>query len=257
VADDSELDYLRTLLLEIMPGFTVKNYSEIRNISLINDTKRGLLYPGEILTMNDVYYETRYKLKISAPNEADLITGIKNLIDGAKKYNRRHAGHVEVTKVTFGLTKALMTTASTFTFVVDDGDGTTTPYYVWFKKLTDPVTEDPGGTGTAIEADITGATTAAQVAEIVKDLIHAKGDVACTRTGDYITITNANNGNVTDAVEEIEGTGCTFDITTQGGFTTCASLTHISVRGGFKAYEVGTTKRWNIDINIDIVWSVG
>jgi len=257
MADDSELDYLRTLLLEIMPGFTVKHYSEVKNISYINDTKKALLYPGEILTMNDVYYTTRYKLKISAPNEIDLIAVIKKLIDGSKKYNRRHAGHVEVTKITFTLTKANMTTASTFTFVVDDGDGTVTEYYVWFKKLTDPVTTDPGGTGTGVEADITGATTAAHVAEIVKDLIHALSDVACTRTGDYITITNANNGNVTDAVEEITGTGCVFDITTNGGFTTCASLTNIGVASSSKAYEVGTTKRWNIDINIDIIWSVG
>ena len=254
MADDSELDYLRTLLLEIMPGFTVKHYSEVKTISLINDTKRALLYPGEILTFNDVYYDTRYKLKVSAPNEANLITGIKNLIDGAKNYNRRLDGPAEITIVTFTLTMANMTDASTFTFVVDDGDGTTTPYYVWFDKV--GTTADPGGTGTGIEADVSGATTAAQVAEIVKALIHAKSDVACTRTGDYITVTNANNGNVTDAVEEITGTGCEFDITTQGGFTTCASLTHIKIASSNQAYEVGTTKRWNIDIMIDITWSV-
>ena len=104
----------------------------------------------------------------------------------------------EITTVTFGLTKAQMTDASSFDFEVDDGDGTVTQYYVWFDKT--GTTEDPTGTGTGIEADISGATTAAAVAEIVKDLIHVKADVTCTRSGDDIIIVNANNGEVTDAV---------------------------------------------------------
>ena len=100
MADDSELDYVRTLLLEIMPGFTVKHYSEIKNISLINDTKKGLLYPGEILTFNDVYFVTRYKLKLSDANEVALTAGIKLLIAGAKLYNSRLAGPTQVAAMT-------------------------------------------------------------------------------------------------------------------------------------------------------------
>jgi len=120
----------------------------------------------------------------------------------------------EITTVTFGSTMAEMTDASSFDFEVDDGDGTVTHYYVWFDKT--GTTEDPTGTGTGIEADISGATTAAEVAEIVKDLIHAKADVTCTRDGDDIIIVNTNNGEVTDAIESIAGTGCTFSIE-QGG----------------------------------------
>ena len=117
----------------------------------------------------------------------------------------------EITTVTFTLTKALMTDASSFDFEVDDGDGTVTHYYVWFDKTGSTV--DPTGTGTGVEADISLATTANDVAEIVKDLIHAlSADVSCTQTAGVMTIVNANNGIVEDAVESIEGTGCTFSI---------------------------------------------
>ena len=247
MADDSELDYLRTLLLEIMPGFTVKHYSEIKNISLINDTKKGLLYPGEILTFNDVYYDTRYKLKISAPNEADLIAVIKKLIDGAKKYNRRHAGHGEVTLVTC-LAKVDCVESGSLHFTVP---GTT--YYIWLNK---GAGVDPTHAGeTAIECNISASTTATQVAEVIDGLIGAKAGVGCDNNAtEILTITNTTVGNATDSVDE--DTGFEIEITTQGGFTTVASLTHISIASSNQAYEVGTTKRWNIDIMIEITWSV-
>lgn len=132
MADDSELDYVRTFVGEAMTGYTIKQYSEVKNISLISDTQRGLVYPGEILTFNDVYYVSRFKLKLSDASESALTTGIKNLITGAKKYNSRLAGVTQV-----------------------------------------------------------------------------------------------------------------------------ASMTHIRIVSSNQAYEVGTTKRWNIDLNIDITWSVG
>ena len=247
MADDSELDYLRTLLLEIMPGFTVKHYSEIKNISMINDTKRALLYPGEILTMNDVYYTTRYKVKISAPNEANLTTVIKKIIDGSKKYNRRHAGHGEITLVTC-LALADCVESSSLHFTVP---GTT--YYIWLNK---GLGADPVHAGeTAIECDISGDTTATTVAETIDGLIDAKAGTGCdNNASEILTITNTTVGNATDCVDE--DTGFEIDITTQGGFTTCASLTYIGVGSSTKAYEVGITKRWNIDLNIDIVWSV-
>lgn len=145
----------------------------------------------------------------------------------------------EITTVTFGLTMAEMTDASTFTFVVDDGDGTVTEYYIWF-DLSDGAS-DPGGTGTGVEAVAHGATTAADVAEIVKDAIHALGDVACTRSGDDIIIVNANDGEVVDAAEEIAGTGCTFAIE-QGGDDPSATGTghNCDISGATSASDVGT-----------------
>lgn len=248
LADDSELDYLRTLLLEIMPGFTVKHYSEVKNLNLINDTKRALVFPGEILTMSDVYYETRYKLKISAPNEADLNTVVKKIIDGSKKYNRRHAGHGEVTLVTC-LAKASCVESSSLHFTVP---GTT--YYIWLNK---GAGADPTHAGeTAIECDISGDTTATQVAETIDGLIDAKAGTGCNNNAsEILTITNTTVGNATDCVDE--DTGFEIDITTQGGFTTGQGLVHITPTSSTKAYEVGATKRWNMDLNLDIIWSVG
>lgn len=248
LADDSELDYLRTLLLEIMPGFTVKHYTEQKNIAHINDTKRALLYPGTILTMNDVYYETRYKLKISAPNEADLNTVVKKLIDGAKKYNRRHAGHGEVTLVTC-LAKIDCVESSSLHFTVP---GTT--YYIWLNKGSGADPTHAGETG--IECNISGAASATQVAEVIDGLIDAKAGVGCdNNASEILTITNSTVGNATDCVDE--DTGFEIEITTQGGFTTVASLTYIGITSSNQAYEVGTTKRWNIDVTSDIIWSVG
>ena len=98
--DDSELDYIRTFVGEVMTGYTIKQYSETKNISLISDTQRGLVYPGEILTFNDVYYVTRYKLKLSDATELALTAGIKLLIAGAKIYNSRLTGATQVASMT-------------------------------------------------------------------------------------------------------------------------------------------------------------
>jgi hypothetical protein len=100
LADDSELDYIRTFVGSVMTGYTIKHYTEIRNINLINDTQRGLVYPGTILTVNDVYFESRYLLKLSDATEAALTTGIKNLITGTKNYNRRLTGPTQVASMT-------------------------------------------------------------------------------------------------------------------------------------------------------------
>ena len=83
MVDDSELDYVRTFIGEVMTGYTIKQYSEVKNISLISDTQRGLVYPGEILTFNDVYFVTRYKLKLSDTTEIAMTAGLKLLIAGA------------------------------------------------------------------------------------------------------------------------------------------------------------------------------
>ena len=101
MVDDSELDYIRTFIGSVMTGYTIKHYSEERQLSLINDTQRGLVYPGEILTMNDVYFESRYNLKLSDTSEAALTVGIKLLIAGAKLYNRRLTGPTQVVGMTY------------------------------------------------------------------------------------------------------------------------------------------------------------
>ena len=100
MADDSELDYIRTFVGEVMTGYTIKQFSEVKSLASINDTQRGLVYSGEILTFNDVYYVTRYKLKLSDTTELALTAGIKLLIAGAKIYNSRLAGATQVASMT-------------------------------------------------------------------------------------------------------------------------------------------------------------
>ena len=101
MADDSELDYLRTFVGEVMTGYTVKHYSEVRNISSINDAQKALVYPGELLYVNSVYYAKRYRLETSDATEAAITTGFKNLIAGTKKYNRRQTGPTQVASMTY------------------------------------------------------------------------------------------------------------------------------------------------------------
>lgn len=100
MADDSELDYVRTFVGEVMTGYTIKQFSEVKNLSFIDDTQRGLVYPGEIITIHDVYFITRYLLKLSDATEAALTAGIKLLIGGAKTYNSRQAGPTQVADMT-------------------------------------------------------------------------------------------------------------------------------------------------------------
>jgi len=100
MADDSELDYVRTFVGSVMTGYTIKQFSEVKKLSLIADTQRGLVYPGEIITIHDVYFLTRYLLKLSDASESALTTGIKNLISGAQTYNARQTGPTQVADMT-------------------------------------------------------------------------------------------------------------------------------------------------------------
>ena len=100
MADDSELDYVRTFIGSVMTGYTIKQFSEVKNISLINDTQRGLVYPGEMITIHDIYYTKRYKLALSDATEAALMAGYKLLITGAKTYNSRQIGPTQVASMT-------------------------------------------------------------------------------------------------------------------------------------------------------------
>lgn len=83
-----------------MTGYTIKQYSEAKTIKAINDTQKGLVYPGEIIFVDDIYFITRYKLKLSDASESALTTGLKNLITGTKTYNRRQTGPTQVASMT-------------------------------------------------------------------------------------------------------------------------------------------------------------
>ena len=119
-------------------------------------------------------------------------------------------------------TKLLSVENSTFHFWVSDGAQAETEYYCWIEKGTGA---DPGETGTAIECDISGATTATDVAAIIAPLINAKADVGAGNVAGLITITNAQLENVTDcSSSEGTDTGYTITITTQGSTTQAITL---------------------------------
>ncbi len=81
MADDSELDYIRTFLAYASFDSTVKHYSEIRKISAIDDTRRILIYPGELLSVDGKFYKKRYKVQISETSEANLMETFNNIIE--------------------------------------------------------------------------------------------------------------------------------------------------------------------------------
>ena len=89
MADDSELDYIRTFIGAVCTGYTVKSFSENKNIWGINDTQRALVYPGELMTMGDYFSIKRYQVSFSDASESALTTGLNNLSIGCWKFNTR------------------------------------------------------------------------------------------------------------------------------------------------------------------------
>ena len=92
MADDSELDYLRTFLGKVHTGATANSLSEKRNISQIADTQRMLIFPPEIMgSVGEDFVWKRYKVQVSEPTEAGMTTAINNVLIGIKKINKRTA----------------------------------------------------------------------------------------------------------------------------------------------------------------------
>ncbi len=88
MVDDSELDYLRTLLGYIGANATVKHFSEVKKISAINDTKRILIFPGELINVDGKFYTKRYRVQISEPSEAELMSTFNLIAEGFISLNR-------------------------------------------------------------------------------------------------------------------------------------------------------------------------
>lgn len=96
MADNSELDYIRTFLGECHASATAKQFSEIKKISLINDTERILVYPGEVINTNTKFYTKRFPVKLSETTEANLTGMLNDIINGCEKYNVRDGTLTEV-----------------------------------------------------------------------------------------------------------------------------------------------------------------
>ena len=103
MADDSELDYLRTLIAYFCTNSTVKHYSEIRKISAIDDTRRILIFPPELINVNGSFYTKRYRVQLSEPSEADLMETFNNLLNGIDELNRGEITTAYYTGISFSV----------------------------------------------------------------------------------------------------------------------------------------------------------
>ena len=100
-------------------------------------------------------------------------------------------------------------------FLIDgiDATGRVKKFYVWIDV--DNGSSDPNVSGrTAIEVDITAGATAAQVATAVQTAINAVDEFGASVVTDTVTVTNANKGDVSNAVDV--DTGFTISTTTGG-----------------------------------------
>lgn len=99
MADDSNLDYVRTFIAACHTTATVKQFSEAKNINLINDTERILIYPPELISVDFNHYTERYMVKLSEVNEAGLLGMRNDIITNIEKLNKREtiAGYTRET----------------------------------------------------------------------------------------------------------------------------------------------------------------
>ncbi len=88
MADDSELDYIRSLLFVLTRYSSVKHYSEVRKIDSINDTRRILIYPPELINVDGKFYTKRYKVQLSEDSEANLMNTFNKIVNGFNEFNR-------------------------------------------------------------------------------------------------------------------------------------------------------------------------
>jgi len=96
LADDSELEYLVTLIEEITTSLIVDNFKDTRNIAMVASAKKCLIYPGETLNIDNDFYKKRYLVKLSMESEENMTSIINELVVGFKLYNESRAGLTSV-----------------------------------------------------------------------------------------------------------------------------------------------------------------
>ena len=88
MADDSELDYLRTFFRKVCLQSTVGHFSEIKKIDSLNNTRRVLIYPPELINVDGKFYNKRYKLQLSCDSEANLMETFNRMVEGIEQLQR-------------------------------------------------------------------------------------------------------------------------------------------------------------------------
>lgn len=92
MADDSELDFLRTFLAAVHSAATVKHIMESgSSLGNIRASRKMLLFPGELISAHSERMRKRHLLKVAEDSEAHLTDALNNLQNGAAKLNRRES----------------------------------------------------------------------------------------------------------------------------------------------------------------------
>jgi len=91
MVDDSNLDYIVTFLGKCHTTATVKSFTAVRNVnaSAYNDTERMLVYPPELISVDNNHYVERYMVKLSEVDEAGILGMRNDIIDNIIKLNTR------------------------------------------------------------------------------------------------------------------------------------------------------------------------
>lgn len=96
MADDSELDYLKTFIGEVTTSLTVNSYEDKRKLMDVTGEKKCLIEPGELLSVDGSFYKKRYKIKLSLENEANVMSILNEIIEGIFTYNSGASGLTKV-----------------------------------------------------------------------------------------------------------------------------------------------------------------
>ena len=96
MADDSELDYLKTWLDEVTTNLTVATFETKRNVGYISGVKKALIYPGETMSISEYFYKKRYLVKLSTETEITHMSIINEIIEGCVLYNTTRSGLTSV-----------------------------------------------------------------------------------------------------------------------------------------------------------------
>ena len=82
---------IKTFLGKCHATATVKTYTESRNINFVDDAsgERMLVYPPELISVDNNHYTERYMIKLSETTEATLTAMLNDIIDNIIKLNRR------------------------------------------------------------------------------------------------------------------------------------------------------------------------
>ena len=147
------------------------------------------------------------------------------------------------------------TTSGTY-FVYYDSEAAPTGYYVWLDKNGDGTTDKPTvATLTEAVCNISGATTADDIATIVAGVINGLAGTGASATTDTVTATMATKGDPTD-VADVD-TGYTFVVTENGGADPGADGTgaECDIKAATTAANVGTIIQGVIDALSDVTAS--